>query len=40
MTKTIMTGSRERLSNMHAFAEEALKLLEDVLLKAQEQGKL
>lgn len=40
VTKTIMTGSKERLLNMHAFAEEGLKLLEEVLLKAQDQGKL
>jgi hypothetical protein len=39
VTKTVLTGSRDRMLNMHAFAEEALKLLEDVLLKSQ-QGKL
>ncbi|UZJ57025.1 hypothetical protein CBS101457_006345 [Exobasidium rhododendri] len=40
VTKTIMTGSRDRLLNMHAFAHEALKLLEEVLLKSKQESRL
>ncbi|PWN87458.1 hypothetical protein FA10DRAFT_269410 [Acaromyces ingoldii] len=40
VTKTIMTGSRDRALNMQAFAEESLKLLRDVLLAKKEGHKL
>jgi nicotinamide mononucleotide (NMN) deamidase PncC len=39
ITKTVMTGVRDRIVNMHAFAEEALKLLHETLTK-DKQSKL
>jgi len=35
-----MTGTRDRMINMHAFAEEALKLLEQVLIQKNQDSKL
>lgn len=40
ISKTVMTGVRDRIVNMHAFTHEALKLLHESLLRMKDQSKL